>query len=72
MACQLEAVKLQNKIVYFDLNDVLDILISENNKNNYIIVFNDGEIWYDVNLKKTTINKFIKTREKRGQKDGKV
>lgn len=66
MACQLEAVKLQNKIVYFDLNDVLDILISENNKNNYIIVFNDGEIWYDVNLKKTTINKFIKTREKRG------
>ena len=66
MACQLEAIKLQNKIVYFDLNDVLDILISENNKNNYIIVFNDGEIWYDVNLKKTTINKFIKTREKRG------
>lgn len=72
MACQLEAVKLQNKIVYFDLNDVLDILISENNKNNYIIVFNDGEIWYDVNLKKTTINKFIKTKKKRGQKDGKV
>lgn len=72
MACQLEAIKLQNKIVYFDLNDVLDILISENNKNNYIIVFNDGEIWYDVNLKKTTINKFIKTKKKRGQKDGKV
>lgn len=66
MACQLEAVKSQNKIVYFDLNDVLDILISENNKNNYIIVFNDGEIWYDVNLKKTTINKFIKTKKKRG------
>lgn len=72
MACQLEVIKLQNKIVYFDLNDVLDILISENNKNNYIIVFNDGEIWYDVNLKKTTINKFIKTKKKRGQKDGKV
>lgn len=72
MACQLEAIKLQNKIVYFDLNDILDILISEDNKNNYIIVFNDGEIWYDVNLKKTTINKFIKTKKKRGQKDGKV
>lgn len=72
MACQLETIKLQNKIVYFDLNDILDILISEDNKNNYIIVFNDGEIWYDVNLKKTTINKFIKTKKKRGQKDGKV
>lgn len=72
MACQLEVIKLQNKIVYFDLNDILDILISEDNKNNYIIVFNDGEIWYNVNLKKTTINKFIKTKKKRGQKDGKV
>lgn len=72
MACQLEAIKLQNKIVYFDLNDILDILISEDNKNNYTIVFNDGEIWYNVNLKKTTINKFIKTKKKRGQKDGKV
>lgn len=63
---QLEIAKLQDEVMYFDLENVLDILISENNKNNYIIVFNDGEIWYNVNLKKTTINKFIKTREKRG------
>lgn len=63
---QLEIAKLQDGVMYFDLDSVLDILISENNENNYIIVFNDGEIWYDVNLKKTTINKFIKTREKRG------
>lgn len=49
---QLEIAKLQDGVMYFDLDSVLDILISENNENNYIIVFNDGEIWYDVNLKK--------------------
>lgn len=68
---QLEIAKLQDEVMYFDLDNVLDILFTNKNKH-YNIIFFDGEIWWNAKLYKKTINKFVKLKEKRGQKDGKV
>ena len=51
--------------VYVDLNDVLDIFVKEKGK--YIIVFADGRIYYNVKMRKTIYDKFIKLKKKRGQ-----
>ena len=50
---------------YIDLNDVLDMFVKE--KGRYIIVFADGEIYYNVKMRKTIYDKFIKLKKKRGQ-----
>lgn len=53
--------------VYIDLNDVLDMFIKEKGK--YIIVFTDGGVYYNVKMRKTIYDKFIKLKKKRGQVD---
>lgn len=53
--------------VYIDLNDVLDMFIKEKGK--YIIAFKDGGIYYNVKMRKTIYDKFIKLKKKRGQTD---
>ena len=53
--------------VYIDLNDVLDMFVKEKGK--YIIVFKDGGIYYNVKMRKTIYDKFIKFKKKRGQTD---
>lgn len=59
----------QNEIVYIDLNDVLDILEDKSGDKLYIIVFNDGSIYYKVKMNKSVYNKFVKLKKKRGQKN---
>ena len=53
--------------VYIDLNDVLDMFVKEKHKNS--IEFKDGGIYYNVNMRKTIYDKFIKLKKKRGQTD---
>lgn len=53
--------------VYIDLNDVLDMFVKEKGK--YIIVFKDGGTYYNVKMRKTIYDKFIKLKKKRGQVD---
>lgn len=53
--------------VYIDLNDVLDMFIKEKGK--YTIAFKDGGIYYNVKMRKTIYDKFIKLKKKRGQTD---
>ena len=53
--------------VYIDLNDVLDMFVKEKGK--YIIVFKDGGTYYNVKMRKTIYDKFIKLKKKRGQTD---
>lgn len=63
----LEPIKVNNEMVHIDLNDVLDIL--ETDKNGfYNLVFMDGELWRNIKLKKSVVNKFNKIKEKRSQK----
>lgn len=64
----MDIAKLQDETVYFDINDVLDILPT-NKPNIYDIVFFDGELWKNAKIYKRTFNKFVRLKEKRGQKD---
>lgn len=63
----LEPIKVNNEMVHIDLNDVLDILDTDKN-GFYNLVFMDGELWRNIKLKKSVINKFNKIKEKRAQK----
>lgn len=72
---KVEMVKFNNEDVYVDLDDILDIvpydgkIIDTNNKPSYIMIFQTGEIWYGVIMRKTIFNKFERLKKKRGQID---
>ena len=63
---KLELMKFNKENVYVDLNDVLDILETEQ-KGHYTVVFDAGEIWFNVTMRKTVFNKFEKLKKKRRQ-----
>mgnify|MGYP007080848397 CR=1 FL=1 len=63
----MEVAKIKDEIIYYDLNDVLDILDTAK-KGYYSIIFPDGEAWFNVKLRKSTCDKFLKIKERRGQK----
>ena len=63
----MEVAKIKDEIIYYDLNDVLDILDTAK-KGYYSIIFPDGEAWFSVKLRKSTYDKFLKIKERRGQK----
>lgn len=63
---KLELMKFNKENVYVDLNDVLDIFETEQ-KGHYTVVFDVGEIWFNVTMRKTVFNKFEKLKKKRGQ-----
>ena len=63
---KLELMKFNKENVYVDLNDVLDIFETEQ-KGRYTVVFDAGEIWFNVTMRKTVFNKFEKLKKKRGQ-----
>ena len=65
---QLEQMIFRDEIIYVDLDDVLDIF-EGSKKKTYTVVFETGEIWYYVLMKKSVYNKFIKLKKKRGQTD---
>ena len=56
---KLELMKFNKENVYVDLNDVLDIFETEQ-KGHYTVVFDAGEIWFNVTMRKTVFNKFEK------------
>ena len=63
---KLELMKFNKENVYVDLNDVLDIFETEQ-IGHYTVVFDAGEIWFNVTMRKTVFNKFEKLKKKRGQ-----
>lgn len=63
---KLELMKFNKENVYVDLNDVLDIFETEQ-KGHYTVVFDAGEIWFNVTMRKTVFNKFEKLKKKRRQ-----
>ena len=63
---KLELMKFNKENVYVDLNDVLDIFETEQ-KGHYTVVFDAGEIWFNVTMRKTVFNKFEKLKKKSGQ-----
>ena len=63
---ELELMEFNKEDVYVDLNDVLDIFEAEQ-KGHYTVVFDAGEIWFNVTMRKTVFNKFEKLKKKRGQ-----
>lgn len=63
---QLEQMIFRDETIYVDLDDVLDIF-EGSKKKTYTVVFETGEIWYYVLMKKSVYNKFIKLKKKRGQ-----
>lgn len=63
---KLELMKFNKENVYVDLSDVLDIFETEQ-KGHYTVVFDAGEIWFNVTMRKTVFNKFEKLKKKRGQ-----
>ena len=65
---QLEQMTFRDETIYVDLDDVLDIF-EGSKKKTYTVVFETGEIWYYVLMKKSVYNKFIKLKKKRGQTD---
>ena len=65
---QLEQMIFRDETIYVDLDDVLDIF-EGSKKKTYTVVFETGEIWYYVSMKKSVYNKFIKLKKKRGQTD---
>ena len=65
---QLEQMIFRDETIYVDLDDVLDIF-EGSKKKTYTVVFETGEIWYYVLMKKSVYNKFIKLKKKRGQTD---
>ena len=62
---KLEVATVGTERVYFDINDVLDIFVTENKT--YTIVFKDGEFWVNTKIKKTVYDKVEKIKKKRGQ-----
>lgn len=65
---QLEQMIFRDEMIYVDLDDVLDIF-EGSKKKTYTVVFETGEIWYYVSMKKSVYNKFEKLKKKRGQTD---
>ena len=63
---QLEQMTFRDETIYVDLDDVLDIFETEQ-KGHYTVVFDTGEIWFNVTMRKTVFNKFEKLKKKRGQ-----
>ena len=63
---QLEQMIFRDETIYVDLDDVLDIF-EGSKKKTYTVVFETGELWYYVLMKKSVYNKFIKLKKKRGQ-----
>lgn len=63
---QLEQMTFRDETIYVDLDDVLDIFETEQ-KGHYTVVFDAGEIWFNVTMRKTVFNKFEKLKKKRGQ-----
>lgn len=61
--------RVDDETVYFDFNDVLDILPSETQKHHYTVVFYDGEIWKEAKMYKRFVDKFTNIKRKRGQID---
>ena len=66
-SAKLEVATVGSEKVYFDINDVLDILVTGNKT--YTIVFRDGEFWVNTKIRKTVYDKFEKIKKKRGQVD---
>lgn len=64
---KMDWVLIDGERQYFTLDDVLDIVDNKQNKS-YTIIFNDGEAWVAVPLRKAIYNKFIKIKERRNQK----
>ena len=63
---KLELMKYNKGNIYVDLTDVLDILETKQ-KGHYTVVFDAGEIWFNVTMRKTVFNKFEKLKKKKGQ-----
>ena len=63
---QLEQMTFRDETIYVDLDDVLDIFETEQ-KGHYTVVFDAGEVWFNVTMRKTVFNKFEKLKKKRGQ-----
>ena len=66
-SAKLEVATVGTERVHFDINDVLDIFITENKT--YTIVFLDGEFLANAKIRKTVYDKFKKMKKKRGQVD---
>ena len=49
---QLEQMIFRDETIYVDLDDVLDIF-EGSKKKTYTVVFETGEIWYYVSMKKS-------------------
>lgn len=64
--------RVDDETVYFDFNDVLDILPSETQKHHYTVVFYDGEIWKEAKMYKRFVDKFTNIKRKRGQTDNEM
>lgn len=64
---KMDVAIMDNENMYFDVDDVLDMFVVENKL--YTIVFEDGEIWYNVKMRKAIYDKFEKIKKKRGQVD---
>ena len=64
--------RVDNETVYFDFDDVLDILPSETQKYHYTVVFYDGEIWKEAKMYKRFVDKFTNIKRKRGQTDNEM
>lgn len=68
---KMEIIETSNKErIYIDLNDILDILSMFTEKNRYIIIFKDGDVLYNVKIRKSILNKFEKIKNRRGQTNG--
>lgn len=61
---KMDVAIMDNENMYFDVDDVLDIICSSNKL--YIVIFNDGEYWSNVKIKKSVYNKFEKIKKERG------
>lgn len=60
-------IELDKESVYIDLNDLLDVL-KTSKKGYYTLIFDSGEVWYNIKLKKEIVNLFNKIKKERGQK----
>lgn len=65
----LPSAQVGSEVVYFDFDDVLDILPLKNKKCHYAVVFYDGEIWHEAKIYKNIVDKFKNVKRKRGQID---
>lgn len=61
---KMELAIVGDEEIYFDIEDVLDIL---QDGKLYTIIFQDGEHWHHVKIRKNIYDKFEKHKKKKGQ-----